>query len=202
MFEGDAYTPSPDWEAWVRETFIEDGGPLVNHEHEHLRFARIGILLSNETCRTKGKTVLGRAHVGEPAGSDPWQKGLKRDHLTRLFGEVPDFYLLLSATFIADRLEEGNTPAVCALIEHELYHCAQDMRDGMPLFVKATGKPKWRMRPHDVEEFVGVVRRYGAWSPELQALTDAAERGPTLARGKIEGVCGTCGSALAGSDPS
>lgn len=195
MYDMEALTPSPEWEAWIRATFIAEGAPLYNHEHQHLQHATLGVILTNAECRSKGATVLGRAHVGEPAGSDAWQKHMKADLLTRQFGSIPDFYLILSAPFIQDRLGENDSPAVCALIEHELYHCAPMLRDGAPLFQK-DGSPKWRIRPHDVEEFIGVVRRYGAHSPELQALTEAAERGPTIERAKVDGICGTCGGRL------
>jgi hypothetical protein len=54
----------------------------------------------------------------------------------------------------------------CALVEHELSHCGQERDEfGMPRFKKSTGMPAFCMRGHDVEEFVGVVRRYGADAP-------------------------------------
>nr|WP_271894430.1 putative metallopeptidase [Phyllobacterium sp. IY22] len=47
-------------------------------------------------------------------------------------------------------------------MEHELYHAGQD-RDsfGAPKFRKSTGLPVFILRGHDIEEFIGVVRRYG-----------------------------------------
>ena len=47
------------------------------------------------------------------------------------------------------------------------------------------------MRAHDVEEFVGVVRRYGA-SQEVRALVEAASQPPEVAKINIARACGTC----------
>lgn len=48
------------------------------------------------------------------------------------------------------------------------------------------------MRGHDVEEFVGVVRRYGARAAGVQAMVDAASAGPQIAAVKIAQAYGTC----------
>jgi len=48
-------------------------------------------------------------------------------------------------------------------LEHELYHIVQSVDEfGAPKFNRDTGMPTLTLRGHDVEEFVGVVRRYGA----------------------------------------
>src|SRR5690606_18767723 len=97
MYAPTTIVPAPEWEAWVRETFIAPGAPLYNHEHEHLQMGRVAVALTNEVCKDKTAFVLGRAHLGEPLGSDAWQKAVKRDWLTRMFGDVPDFYTILYA---------------------------------------------------------------------------------------------------------
>ncbi|MDP1363112.1 putative metallopeptidase, partial [Klebsiella variicola] len=51
--------------------------------------------------------------------------------------------------------------------------------------------PKLEMRGHDVEEFVGVVRRYGA-SPDVQVLVDAANKPAEVGKLNISRACGTC----------
>ena len=42
------------------------------------------------------------------------------------------------------------------------------------------GKPVWDIRGHDVEEFDDVVRRYGAWSPDVQRFIGALREGGAL----------------------
>lgn len=72
------------------------------------------------------------------------------------------------------------------LVEHELYHITQATDDfGAPKFNKE-GQPVLKLRGHDVEEFVGVVRRYGA-SVEVQELVDAANRPAEVAQLNIAG---------------
>ncbi|NBF06080.1 hypothetical protein GV819_27715 [Pseudomonas sp. Fl5BN2] len=48
-----------------------------------------------------------------------------------------------------------------------------------------------KLQSHDVEEFVGVVRRYGA-SPDVQALVDAANNPAEVGKLNISRACGTC----------
>ena len=81
----------------------------------------------------------------------------------------------------------------CALVEHELSHCGVE-RDafGAPKFKKSTGLPSFTLVGHDVEEFVGVVRRYGAAAAGVQAMIDAANATPTVAAAAIDAACGNC----------
>ncbi len=79
----------------------------------------------------------------------------------------------------------------CAVSEHELYHCAQARtKYGAPRFIK--GKPVFSIRGHDVEEFVGVVQRYGAVGTGVADLAAAAGRAPEIGRAGVAAVCGTC----------
>jgi hypothetical protein len=103
------------------------------------------------------------------------------------FGEVPDFVITLDA----DYSRRCTDAEFCALVEHEMYHIGHANDDfGQPAFTKG-GLPKLGMRAHDVEEFVGVVRRYGA-SKDVQRLIDAAKNAPEVAKLNIARACGTC----------
>jgi hypothetical protein len=79
-----------------------------------------------------------------------------------------------------------------ALLEHELYHAGQE-RDGFgaPKFRKS-GLPAFAMRGHDVEGFVGVVRRYGMIDCGVRAMVEAARKSPEIAAVRIAQACGTC----------
>ncbi|HGM6992082.1 TPA: putative metallopeptidase [Serratia marcescens] len=108
------------------------------------------------------------------------------------FGEVPKFIITLAA----DYCTQCSDAEFCALVEHELYHIAQATDDfGAPKFNKE-GQPVLKLRGHDVEEFVGVVRRYGA-SVEVQELVDAANRPAEVAQLNIARACGNCMLRLA-----
>lgn len=173
--------------AWIRSTFI-DRGALHNPDHEHLEAARIGVLWTNVGNVSKMRTVLATAEIPGGTGSK-WKKARADHQLEEWFGSVPDFVI----TFYAPLCRTLDDRQFCALVEHELYHCAQE-RDafGNPRFSQSTGLPIFAIKGHDVEEFVGVVARYGATSPDVQALVKAANARPVIDTMAIAQSCGTC----------
>ena len=106
------------------------------------------------------------------------------------FGRVPTYLITLAADFCTTCSDTD----FCALVEHELYHIAQQKDDfGQPMFTR-DGEPKLTIVGHDVEEFVGVARRYGVGDPDgaLARLAAAARGTPAVSRAQIAGACGTC----------
>lgn len=187
------FVPAPDLAQWLRLVFIEEGGPLHNPEHAHLVDASIGVLWTNVSNGRQGRRIVGQAELGGSMGGTggKWQKGKVTMLLQGWFGSIdpPDFVMTLDANY-ADQCEDAS---FCALVEHELYHMAQATDEfGMPKFNKDTGRPMFAMRGHDVEEFVGVVRRYGANATGVSALIEAANRGPEIASASLAHACGTC----------
>lgn len=183
------FWPAPDFAEWMFDTFINEGATLENPEHEHLRDASIGVLWTSQDNTKRQRMIVGRAELGETVGgSDPWTKGRTVQQLEAWFGAVPDFIL----TFFAPFADKADDATFCALVEHELSHCAQE-RDsyGMPKWRKFGG-PAFCMRGHDVEEFVGVVARYGADAAGVRDMADAAAAGPTIAAADISFACGNC----------
>lgn len=53
-----------------------------------------------------------------------------------------------------------------ALVDHELCHCGIE--------VDEKGETRLVLRNHDVQEFSDIVRRHGAWSPDVQEFLRAA----------------------------
>jgi hypothetical protein len=178
--------PAPDVRAWALDTFVVDGAHLRNEDHQHLEFARIEFLWATYGFAKQGRIVLGQCEeITFRAG--PWQKGRQEQQMREWFGSVPDFVITLDATYS----QKCSDAEFCALVEHELYHIGHKKdASGQPEFAKG-GLPKLAMRGHDVEEFVGVVRRYGA-SHDVQRLLDAAKKGPEVAKLDIARACGTC----------
>lgn len=191
------FEPAPALPAWVRDVFLKETSALHNPDHAHLKHARLAFLWTNVDYAKKGKRVLGEARLGEPSGSNAWMVGRQALQLEQWFGHVPDFLITLDAAYASRQLED-EPAAVLALLEHELYHCVQDTdSSGMPAFDRKTGRPKWTIAPHDIEEFHGVARRYGAVTPAMQAFAAALEEGPTVAPAAVQGVCGSCGREIA-----
>ncbi len=182
------FEPAQDLIGWARSTFIDEAADLVNEDHKHLRFATIGALWTNVENGRHGRRIIGQAEMGlPPAGK--WSRGRIELQLQQWFSEVPDFLL----TFDAHYASVCPDAEFCALVEHELYHCGQEHDAfGAPKFRKGSGLPAFTMRGHDVEQFVGVVRRYGADAANVRALVDAANRPPEISKASIGHVCGTC----------
>lgn len=184
------FEPSPELAEWAMSTFISEAADLLNEDHEHLRHAQIGFLWTNVSNSKKGRIVIGTAEPGSPQGAmGKWSRARAVLQVTEWFGNIPDFIITIDANWWL----QASDAEACALVEHELYHCAQDVDAfGAPKFNKDTGRPTFAMRGHDVEEFVGVVRRYGADATHVRALVDAAIAGPEIEAASIEKACGVC----------
>jgi hypothetical protein len=182
-----AFVPDQDGlGAWaIRAQFIDGGSPLTNPDHVHLQQAAIGWLWTNAVAETRGRRIAGEASM--PKGGSRWGPQRAGWQLGQWFGEAPTFLITIDAEIAL----AASDAEFCALIEHELYHCS------LTGFSDRTGEPLWSMRAHDVEEFVGVVQRYGPVGANVEALVRAAKAGPILQDGVVALACGTCGRKAA-----
>jgi len=189
---GGEFRPAPDVAKWLVDAFIAQDATMRNDDHAHLRDANIGVLWTNVDNNRQMRTVLATAEI-PTFRCGAWQKARQEQQLEEWFGDIPDFLL----TFQAGWAETVSDIEWCAVAEHELFHCSQ-ARDafGMPKF-KADGSPSYALKGHDVEEFIGVVRRYGAVSSEVRAMVDAALVGERVPDIDIARSCGACMSAAA-----
>ena len=108
-------------------------GEIIATNHPHLVEARIVYLFRSGKWETAEKVVLGKAKC---ASED-----------TRFLTDC-DFIIIINETAFWAATDEQQQ----ALVDHELSHC--DYSED------AKGNRKWRCAHHDVEEFVGVVRRH------------------------------------------
>ncbi|WP_175777622.1 putative metallopeptidase [Burkholderia anthina] len=174
---------------WVHHTFLRDGASLHNKDHAHLVDADVAYLWAAVENMRQMRRVVGQCEeVMIRAGG--WQRARQEQQLCEWFGRVPAFLITLDAHYA----RECSDTEWCALVEHELYHIGQrDDGFGAPAFTK-DGMPKLGIRGHDVEEFVGIVRRYGAGAAagDTAKLVDAARRAPEVGHVDIARACGTC----------
>ena len=179
-------TPATAVWNWLQAEILADTGSIHNPDHVHLLDADIQVMWASSCFEKQGRMVLGQAEqVAFRAGG--WQKARMEQQMRDWFGDVPAFIITLAADYCA----QCSDLEFCALIEHELYHLAHATdKYGQPAFTQ-DGAPKIKLRSHDVEEFVGVVRRYGA-SPDVQALVDAANSPAEVGKLNIARACGTC----------
>lgn len=182
------FEPAHDVERWIHQVLIDQEGQIHNPDHIHLVDARIGILWSTAPCSMKGREVIGMAEIPS-FRCNKWQKGRQEQQLRGWFGEIPDFLVTLDAW----HCHNATDAEFLALVEHELYHCGQAMDEfGEPRFNQDTGAPIFTIRGHDVEEFVGVVRRYGVIGQDMEDLMIAAANRPEIAKVDVARACGTC----------
>ena len=180
------YMPAPEVLKWARATILTEGGALYTEDPAHREYADVQFLWAPIGFVKAGRTVLGQCEE-MTFRCGPWQKGRQQQQMADWFGAVPDFLITLDASYCLT----CSDVEFCALLEHELFHIGQEQDEfGAPAFNKY-GLPKLCMRGHDVEEFVGVVRRYGA-SEDVQRIIDAAKTPPEVARINIARACGTC----------
>lgn len=181
------FIPADDLREWIMDTFIAEDAPLANPDHFHLADAELGILWTNAPNGKHMRTIIGQAEIMPPMAMGKWPRTRAMQQIEEWFGIVPDFLI----TFYAPVAAAMDDVSFCALVEHELYHAGQE-KDvyGAPKFTQ-DGRPKFAIRGHDVEEFTGVVARYGP-SADVREMVEAANAKPLIGRATVEGVCGTC----------
>lgn len=190
QLEAPSFIPATELAAWAKATFINAGAPLHNPDHVHLADAEIGFLWTSIMATRHMNAIVGQAEMPRFQGSK-WSKARQEQQVEAWFGSMPDFFITLDARYAA----QCDDVTFCALVEHELYHCGQEIDQyGAPKFSRSTGLPAFTIRGHDVEEFVGVVRRYGvgAAAGQTLALVEAAQRKPEIGKAKVTGACGSC----------
>jgi hypothetical protein len=183
------FAPAPEVKTWIQAEILAKDGAIHNPDHRHLLDADWVVLWAAQGFNSKGRGVIGTAEQ-VLFRCNAWQRGRQEQQLREWFGRVPDYLITLDAGYCA-QCEDAE---FCALVEHEMFHIAQERGfAGEPLF-KRDGTPKLAIQGHDVEEFVGVVRRYGVGDPNgaIAKLARAANSAPEVSRVSIAGACGTC----------
>ncbi|MBE3070249.1 MAG: hypothetical protein IMZ66_08425, partial [Planctomycetes bacterium] len=163
--------PKPKKKPTVKIRIIQPEGPqpkgdpyrvvaaLVRQpDHEHLSRARIALAWHHGwTADPDGLIKLGKARkVGE---ADRQLHGF-------------DFVILLNKR-VWDRLDFADSQ-IEALLDHELMHCDAQRDDDGLVKDDERGRPIWRIRKHDIEEFSVIVARHGCWKRDIEAFVKTA----------------------------
>lgn len=181
--------PAPEIGAWFREQVLEESGSIHNDAHAHLLDADIQYLWASHGVAKQQRLVIGQAEMVSFT-SGGFRRAREEQQLREWFGYIPKFIVTLDASYCA----QCTDIEWCALVEHEHFHIAHVHNQfGAPAFT-SEGKPKLAIRGHDVEEFIGVVERYGAGSPDsaVSRMARAAHAIPQVSRAHIAASCGTC----------
>lgn len=184
-----AYLPAPEVLQWMKDNILTDDGSLYNPEHKHLEFAHLEFLWAAEENKRQMRRIIGLTEeITFRAGA--WVKGRQEQQMREWFGDVPKWLITLDANFC----QFCSDAEFCALVEHELFHIGHKLDEfGQPAFTQE-GLPKLGLKGHDVEEFIGVVKRYGIGHPEgsVAQLVKAAQQRPEVSMVNIAQACGTC----------
>lgn len=185
--------PAPDLKQWAVKNYLTSDGQLYNPDHDHiaeildndetfLAFAWASSAAVSKKCMVLGQCEKVMFNVGG------WKKARQEQQMRDWFGYIPVYLITIDASFC----ERANDREFCALIEHELYHIAVERdEDGDPIFSNMTGLPKHYLGGHDVEEFVGVVKRWGA-NKDIKRLVEVANNPPFVSDLDISKCCGNC----------
>lgn len=119
---------------------------LIEQWHPHLKEARIGFVLRDESQTSKGQEVYGQAST-VPAKYKPE------------LGDL-EFYI-----WIAEPALNWQSERLRALVDHELQHCNYSYSSGLPT-----------IRGHDIEEFTAIIERHGFWNRQLFELQRNMEK--------------------------
>lgn len=128
---------------------------------ERLKDFQILYVFRDEHAVSDGKPQLGR--TTRPGA-------LLKFLCERAFSFKPDFLIEIAEDLWGELEREEQD----ALLDHELAHC--DYRE------TKQGDRRPRLRGHDVEEFSEVLRRRGAWKPELLHFIHTSKQMPLFPR--------------------
>lgn len=83
-------------------------------------------------------------------------------------------------TLASDSWDELTAAQKAAVMDHECSHAGVELNEDGSIKTDDDGKTKWRIVPHDLEEFAGVVERHGVYLADIQRFVEAATKRPTL----------------------
>lgn len=185
--------PAPDLMNWVITNFLTVGGLLHNPDHDHIAELLhdneefLAFAWASSAFKSKQAMVLGQCEK-VMFNQGGWKKARQEQQMRDWFGFIPTYLITIDATFC----DKANDSEFCALLEHELYHIGVECdEDGEMIFSSSTGLPKHYLAGHDVEEFIGVTKRWGA-SKSVKRLVEVAKNPPFVSNLDISKCCGNC----------
>lgn len=144
--------PKEKIEYWKAEEPEEIAKVLVPKFHSHLATAKLAFLFRTKARANGTKIVLGTA-----------------SRMSDKLKALADFNFIIEIGY--DEWRGLDSLQKTALVDHELCHCAGEEDE-------QNGEMKWKVAPHDVEEFREIVGRYGFWKSDLKDFVQSAKAAP------------------------
>lgn len=146
------YSPAAEVEIIANELI-----PL-HHKHICQHDVRVVYVYRDDVPSRGGKEVWGEAK--RKSGLDAYLAGEERPD-----GSLDDaFFVIVISLPIWKQLDYAKREA---LVDHELSHCWVELDD--------EGDIQLKIHPHDVEEFISIIRRHGPWQLAAAAMVKAAK---------------------------
>lgn len=182
------FEPAQEIFDWLHTNILNPDHKLYNPDHKHLVGHKgVAFLWAEHAFNKLERTVLGQAEIIQFQASG-WKKYRQEAQFIRWFGYLPEALITLDANYCS----YCSDTEFMALIEHELYHLMHKIAsNGVPCYRKYTGQAILKMRGHDIEEFFGVVSRYGGHAG-IHKMARLVEQGPLIGKASIAQACGTC----------
>jgi len=139
------------------EEVAEVARDLIDGDHTHLSTVRVEYVFASEPLKEKGKIVWGRAK--KVGGLNAWLAAGTRKHDA---SQPEEFFVIEICKRTWDQLDDKSRKA---LVDHELTHCEVDLDTS-----------KLSIRPHDLEEFNSIVRKYGLWRADVKLFVDSVKQ--------------------------
>ncbi len=167
------FQAAPEIFDWLHNGILDIHHDNFNEDHLHLRdyrFSEISYMWAAGGYEKKGRRVIGECEqVAFMAGG--WKRERQEDWMRSKLGCIPKYLM----TFDAEYCRDCTNNQLAALIDHELYHIAHKKDAyGQPAFGK-DGRARLAMAAHDIEEFFGIVDRYGA-DDDIKKMIELAKR--------------------------
>jgi len=161
-------------------------------DHRWLREARVLLLFrSGVQPNAENQICLGQARRAAPLvallGERPdfvilltretWEAAAPRKRLALLDHELTHCAVTIAGKFVSPAKLEAFV-AQLGKRHIETTNITDDKDRTLVRYVKtdADGRPRWRIRHHDVEEFYDVLGRWGAWDAAAARLIDLLEK--------------------------
>lgn len=128
------------------------GQQLIAKYHTHLATAKMCYIFRSKAKKSGSKVVLGTA-----------------SKLSDKLKVLADFDFIIEIGH--DEWNSLNPQQQQALVDHELCHCGGEEDE-------QTGDMKWKILPHDLEEFREIVGRYGFWKTDIKDFVQSVRVQP------------------------
>jgi hypothetical protein len=123
-----------------------------------------------DTAEARIALAWRKGYKPDPEGHIVLGQCVKASDLQREFVDL-DFIILLNKEIWRDLQFTADMKK--ALIDHEMSHAAMAYdSEGEPK-IDEKNRRVWRIRAHDVSEFIDVVRRNGTWKRDLQMFAES-----------------------------